>query len=676
MEGLYRTYSAPIRRTLRRETRSIAEWREKGKYQPFDLAIAVHESAERAAAAAATWHGPTHKPSWPSGDHQPQARTHRQNPTKKSASTSRSRPQQQDYFSAVPRSTTITTTTTTTMTTSPKPARTERELFAEEPLAADISEAELRSSRRRSIEAERQPLDTPRGEDDVLVDSIIRHLADPTLDAPPTPDSVPAPAPAPAPAATAATAATAAPAAPATKPVVKIAETTVHPAEPPSPEDIIELSAPAKPRPTLSTRDKLQKARKKLFVVDMFMKCIPPAPLPEDLIEGLCAPPPKPQKASPPPAPKQEIVAPPKQPTVVTKELGGVTFEVIEKIVHLPAPVVQKVVAEDKEKTEDKKEEEEEVVVVVEKKEVVKEVVKEVAKEEEEKAEEKEDEDEKKEKKVEDKAAEAPAIVVEEAPAPKAPAQGPTEPPAGHSPGSPQSVVRSDEGYLSGDSDSESDYGVTLQPNNLFQQETTSPANSSANSDAPLPEDIIASNHPKPAAVAAGSEPYQHHCLLHGHFFPRAGPLRSATPGQPFTPLISCDRCQRPRLSEAWQCSLLNQCGIVVCTPCHDELDPPAPAATETTTIETQELILDAQAAGAKKGLEIGLQRGLKIGFEVGLAGKAKEVAERQEREAARRRAEMDAQAEADADAQASLQTYRSWEAVPKQTRRMLSMGL
>ena len=659
MEGLYRTYSAPIRRTLRRETRSISEWRDKGKYQPFDLAIAVHESAERAAAAA-TWHGPTHKPAWPSDDQQPQARTHRQNPTKKSASTSRSRPQPQDYFSTVPRS----TTTTTTMTTTPKPARTERELFAEEPLAADIPEADLQSSRRRSIEAERQPLDTPRGEDDVLVDSIIRHLADPTLDAPPTPASVPAPAPAPAPAATAATAAAAAaaaPAAPATKPVAKAAETAVHPAEPPSPEDIIELSAPAKPRPALSARDKFLKARKILFTVDVLKKCIPPAPLPEDLIEGLCAPPPKPKKASLPPAPKQETVAPPKQPTVVTKELGGVTFEVIEKIVHVPVPVAQK-----------KKEE----VVAVEKKEVVKEVVKEVAKEEEEKAEEKAQE---KEKKVEDKPAEVPAIVAEEAPAPKAPAQEPAEPPAGlpavHSPGSPQSVVRSDEGYLSGDSDSESDYGVTLQLDNLFHQETTSPANSSQNSDAPLPEDIIASNHPKPAATA-GSEPYQHHCLLHGHFFPKAGPLRSATPGQPFTPLISCDRCKRPRLSEAWQCSLLNQCGIIVCTPCHDELDPPAAAVAETATIETQELILDAQAVGAKKGLEIGLQRGLKIGFEVGLAGKAKEVAERQEREAARRRAEIDAQAEADADAQAGLQTYRSWEAVPKQTRRMLSMGL
>lgn len=663
MEGLYRTYSAPIRRTLRRETRSIAEWREKGKYQPFDLAIAVHESTERAAAAAATWHGPTHKPTWPSSDDR-QVYVYRQHPAKKPASATR--PQAQDYFSAAPRSTTITTTATATRVA----ARTEPELFAEEPLAADIPDTEMESSRRQSIEVERQqPLDTPRGEDDdVLVDSIIRHLADPTLDAPPAP----VPAAAAPPAAAAATAAAPATATAAAQSVVKPAEAVVvDPAEPPSPEDIIELSTPpaTKPRPALSARDRFLKAKKVLFTVDVLKKCIPPAPLPEDLIEALSAPAPKPKKASSPapmPAPKQEIAVPPKQPTtVVTKALGGVTLEVIERVVHVPAPVVQQMVEEDGEKKG--KEEEKEA-----KKKKEEEKQKEGEKEEK-KDEKKEDEEE---QKVEDKVAEVPAIVVEEAPAPKAaPTEEPTEslPPAGgpvHFPGTPQSVVRSDEGYLSGDSDSESDYyGGPLPPDH-----STAPAKSD-DGEAPLPEDII-SSHPKKLA-RTGSEPYQHHCLLHGHFFPKAGPLRSAAPGQPFDPLISCDRCQRPRLSEAWQCSLLNQCGIVVCTPCHDELE--GVAAPEPAVAGTQELILDAQAAGAREGLEIGMQRGLKIGFEVGLAGKAKEVAERQEREAARRRAEMEAQAPpqaTDADVQGGLQTYRSWEAVPKQTRRMLSMGL
>lgn len=227
-------------------------------------------------------------------------------------------------------------------------------------------------------------------------------------------------------------------------------------------------------------------------------------------------------------------------------------------------------------------------------------------------------------------------------------------PPTSHQhlfPPLPHSMARSDEGYLSGESDNESDdgnFGVSLTaPLDLHSEDP--------DVEVPLPEEIIATQRHNPRE----NERYQHHCLIHGHVFPKVGPLRSAGyPKIPFVPWISCERCDRPRLKEAWQCALLNQCGMVVCTPCHDELE---------YGIKPQETLLDAHAGGIAKGLELGKQMGMKIGADMARAERAKEAAERQEREARKQRRQSEAEP-------GFRGNQRSWETTPKQARRQHSM--
>ncbi|KAF8250826.1 hypothetical protein K440DRAFT_108682 [Wilcoxina mikolae CBS 423.85] len=633
MEGLFRSYSTPVRKTLRRENRSIAEWREKGKYQPFDLATAVERMS--APDRAVTWHGPSRKSAWSpaaSDEYDVVSENYIYNTpavTKRNNKSNDVVPEVRatDYFSAVPRTTIA-----------------ETELFAEEPLAADIPEAELESSRRRSIELERQPLFLETKEDDALVEDLILHLADPTLDssttrsskaAPEKPKDVPTPAP------------------------VKVEE-AIDTKEPPSPEDIIETSPQPAPKPRApapSARDRFMKAKKILFTVDVLKKCIPPAPLPDELI-------PDEPRSRKPKAVKAPVVAPKKE-----VEVSGMVLEVVEKVakvaeVAAPAvvevkeeatvpvvgkveevaivevPVVEEVIAE--ETTQNTTQEVTETVVEESTEKPIPTIV------------------------IEEVAKETVEVAVEEVEA-VSPLEGGVSlspSPVHLFPESPRSLVRSDEGYLSGgDSDSESDFGVSLPVDNYYQEDP------STEDEAPLPEDIIANYKHTPRE----NEPYQHHCLLHGHFFPKAGPLRSAGfPSEPFNPWISCDRCQRQRLAEAWQCSLLNQCGMIVCTPCHDELE----YGVIKKPTKAPSLILDAKVDGVREGLELGMQRGLKIGFEVGLAGKAKEIVERQEREKAKQRAAaMKKKEEEEEDEMVGVRGHRSWEAVPKQARRMLSMG-
>jgi hypothetical protein len=631
MEGLFRSYSTPVRRTLRRETRSIAEWREKGKYQPFDLAFALERMS--VPDRAATWHGPSRKSAWSPAVSEEYRQYNDEDEvedsyiydmpaaTRKNSNDVAPEVHAPDYFSAVPR------TATTTL------AETEQ-LFAEEPLAADIPEAELESSRRRSIELERQPLFLETKEDDALVEDLILHLADPTLNSSTTPSE---------------NALEKTKEAPTSTPV-KIEE-TIDTSEPPSPEDIIETTPqPApKPRAPQSARDRFMKAKKVLFTVDVLKKCIPPAPLPEMLIEDSPRSRPKTvvkEVAAPVATPKKEVEVGDVALEMVEKVAGAATPAVVEVKDEATVPVVGKVV---------------EVAVVAETvvaevtiEETTPEIAQEVIA------------TEPTEKPVptiviEEVAKETIEVTVEEAEAISPMEGGVSLPPSPVHllPESPRSLVRSDEGYLSGgDSDSESDFGVSLPVDNYYH------GSSSAEDDAPLPEDII-SNHKH---TSRENEPYQHHCLIHGHFFPKAGPLRSAGfPSEPFTPWISCDRCQYPRLAEAWQCSLLNQCGMIVCTPCHDELE----YGVTKKPVKAPSIVLEARVDGVKEGLELALQRGLKIGFEVGLAGKAKEIVERQEREKAKQRAA----AMKEEEEMLRVRGHRSWEAVPKQARRMMSMG-
>jgi hypothetical protein len=373
------------------------------------------------------------------------------------------------------------------------------ELFTEEPIAADIPEAEFESSRRRSIEIERQPLFLETKDDEVMVEDIMKHLADPSLD----------------------------PIAPATAPVVveepkdvtvpvKVEEAKVDTSEPPMPDDIIERArtgSVGRKGPRINARDRFRKAGRMLFTVGVLGR-IPPAPLPDELIPDEPRPRSKPKKQIPaaPPAPvspppvvvvpkivepvivEPVIVEPPKAQTLVFKDtipLQGVTIEVT------PAPA----------------------------------------------------------KPISSHSSMEGGVALGHTPSPAPISQQHLFPPL------PHSMARSDEGYLSGESDTESDdgnFGVPL----------TTPIDDD-DGEAPLPEDIMAGDRSLPRE----NERYQHHCMLHGHFFPKSGPLRSeGYPDIPFIPWVQCHRCNQDALKEYWQCSLLNQCGTIVCSPCHDEL--------------------------------------------------------------------------------------------------------
>ncbi|CCX08327.1 hypothetical protein FPQ18DRAFT_302033 [Pyronema domesticum] len=589
MEGyLTRSYSSPVRRTLRRETRSISEWLENGRKanyfednQPFDLSLVVEKKE------AKTWDHPR-RPSWverygeeeykrdvtrerrrpstarartmPVRREEPEY-THRPQPVQRPQQQQRPQPKPvQDYFTiAVPKTT--------------LPARTP-DLFAEEPLADDIPESELESSRRRSIEIQKQA--SFMLEEDVgFVDQLARHFGELEQAIKPI---VPAPLPTPA-------------ATPEMKPEEPKEEVPVQtvekaqpkeepiiPADPPSPDFIIEHAPKpvAKKANQPSARDRFMKAKKVLFTVDVLKKCIPPAPLPEMLIDDV----PRPKKKVPEPiieklpeTPKIEL------PKIdLTNKLGardgGVLIHFVEQITTpiAPEPIEEPV------------------------------------------------------------SIELPASIplpttpIEEATAtPIVTVTTPSDrsaeisPPLSTSPSFTGGVSlnlpfyhRHDEGYLSG-SDSGSDYGVSL--------------------DAPLPDEVI----PVTTYQPIQGEKYQHHCVLHGHFFPKVGPLRSAGwPHEPFDSTICCDRCGNSRLVEAWQCALLNVCGLIFCTPCYEELEGITRPEEEVMALPIPnernivvEEVLDARQGGLKEGLQMGMEQGLKIGLDVAMAKRAVEALRR-----------------------------------------------
>lgn len=347
-------------------------------------------------------------------------------------------------------------------------------------------------------------------------------------------------------------------------PTPKIIEEEVDTSEPPSPEDIIELhKKPATPPPApvaITARTRFIKAAKLLKAVDMVVKSIPPAPAPEDLI--------------PEPIRRPRKMTAKSAPAVPLREKAQLAIPTLPRREKSFAEVEQEILMLVSEEPEDSEEPEEPTPI--------------------------------------------PAITIEPATIPL-----PLSPPT-----TPIStihlfpVVRSDEGYNSCDSEDEDEsahFGVLLP---------TTPTEPDVAAAAPLPEDLIITTPEKK------SERYQHHCLLHGHFFPKQGPLRSTSPSTPFKPTICCERCKDGPLCEAWQCSLLNQCGIIVCTPCHDELEygvrPEAPATPPS-------LLLDAKVEGVREGMELGLHRGMRIVEEVAAAGRAREVVASRELEEARR---------------------------------------
>jgi hypothetical protein len=639
--GVFRSYTAgptPQQpRTLRRETRSISGWREKGKYKPFDLSRAVGTQLDR----AATWHGPQRRLDWDvlttesvsdSSESEDEEEACRQDsmvrhnvdcaPAKKGGvRVELEFPKPGGgYFSIAPQHRSMTTVEIT--------IRGEEEMFEEEPLSEDVSDQVREDSKRRSIDLERQPLvlgDEEKHMEQVVAD-VIKAFAGPSLN-------------------------------PAAGVVKRKVERVVDDA--PSPEEIIEpkptsksaLTSAASGRAgevtppieesettTIPTaKGRWEAVRRKMICPPSPPFTPPPAPFPEMIIPDTPRTRLKAREAkeiTPPESPKEEKSN--------FLKVGGIKEEVQKagesRKAEAKGEPMKTIKEEPKEQTN----------------EATKEQTNEVAKEQDKREDEKEIH-----QGVERLGVKEPPIVTSPPIVPEpptAPAQAlpipiivaPSQLPQFLT---PPSAARSDEGYLSGgDLDSEDE--------EQFVSSITSALHEDA---APLPEDII-SAHAQPQGPRE-SERYQHHCIIHGHFFPKAGPLRSnGHPHEPFFPLISCDRCQRPRLSEAWQCALLNQCGIIVCTPCHDKLEcRPAQAPVVEDGIDP----LDAKAAGVRQGLELGVQRGIKIGFEVGLAGKAKEILERNERE--RRRGVKDLKVED------GLRVYRSWE-TRKEVRRMLSL--
>jgi len=639
MEGLCRSYSSPaasIRRTLRRETRSISEWREKGKYQPFDLVKAAQCQTQTFPQRAATWDGAKTRPAWPptvsieiefnhydDDDESLSGEDEYYDAYEQDSYVYGSLPPVQetaasDYFLTLPRAPIVDEYDEYEQEEMTDGAE---DLFAEEPLAADVPEAELEESRRRSIEVERQPLFLETKEDEVPVEDIIQHLGDSSLD----PQS-PAPSKE----------------APAIATTIVVEE--LGTAEPPSPEEIIEHSpppsrgsndAPKPDFPTITARDRFLKAKKVLFTVDVLKKCIPPAPPPDELIEE-----PRSRKAkavTPPravtPPPKTTATPPPKEATPAAK----IALEAFKPAKPSFAKLIAAAAAKQAEAPTAEEPapvaEEANAAPTIEVTPVLEAVQSEPA---------------------------APTETGDSlAPAP-APAPTPTPTPPPTTVSQHLYPPRPDEGYLSGESDNESDDGNGGFGVSLDEQITMHDEASSDEGEAPLPEDIITTTtSPRP------SERYQHHCLVHGHFFPKAGPLRSpGFPYEPFFPVIQCDRCQQPRLAEAWQCSLLNQCGAIVCTPCHDELVYGVVPKKEEKVSVVMVDPLAARVDGVRQGLELGLQRGMTIGFEVGLGSKPKGMMDRQ----ARRGSETH-----DSNS-VGFKSSRSWETHPKDARRKMSM--
>ncbi|KAI5782749.1 hypothetical protein EDC01DRAFT_780465 [Geopyxis carbonaria] len=75
----------------------------------------------------------------------------------------------------------------------------------------------------------------------------------------------------------------------------------------------------------------------------------------------------------------------------------------------------------------------------------------------------------------------------------------------------------------------------------------------------------------RPRMTPALAQRRAHHCLLQGHMF-----IHHRGPGngqRPFNPWISCARCGKKKLRQAWQCALIDRCGIVVCGRCRDDMN-------------------------------------------------------------------------------------------------------
>lgn len=622
------------RKVLRRETRSIAEWRSKGKFKPFEIESAdflTLKSPER----AATWHGSAWSSSsavsvggWTDGEKESvcsdQLFEEDEYTSKKTGSSSSGVGDwvkavvggggcadggnvltADDYFS-IPRSSIPDDVADMSMLKDNMENKLRSEKYVDDTPKSD-------SSSRRAIEVERRPLVTQAMKENVQVADTVESPTK-TSSSPPLP------------------------------PVKR----EINVPAPPSPEDIIEIQMPlsrtvtrysskhqlrsgevtpphqshdpASRKPSMSSVESHVHQPSRPFTP-------PPAPLPEMLIPDT----PGTREPTPPATPRDGFFDPGvKSDAEELCQLDRIIEEKPELVVEK-----QELVVEKQEPVVDKQE------LMVEKPEPM-----------EEKS---------------DVLNVKTSLPVTEIP------QSPTEEPIEviYSsqedlidlntlvPPPPKSEPRSDEGYLSGgETDSEDEHsswsnGVVLPP-------SFPPTNYNSNppiDDAPLPEDIISLQ--RPPAVEADDEYYQHHCTIHGHFFPKVGPLRSVgyLSGEPFFPYISCDRCGKDRLTEAWQCSLLSDCGIVVCTLCHDFLE----GGVKVQEVEEK---VDVY--------EEGLVRGVKIGFEVGLAGKAKEIASRMEREVVPGRRSSAVEKQLGVNSK-DVKGYRGWEA-PRGLRRMLSL--